>query len=218
MQKNAITHNIKNIIFDFGGVILNIDYQLTVDAFKEIGMHNFNESYSQAAQIHLFDDLETGKISPLEFRNGIRSSSGINFNNEEIDYAWNKIILDLPKKRLDLLLKLKEKYNIFLLSNTNSIHYDLYIKDIQKYGFTNFNEIFKKAYFSFEVGLRKPDSQIFEYVIKDQKLNLEETLFIDDSIQHIETANNLGINVYHLKDNKDITDLFDDNYDLIVNA
>lgn len=208
--------NVENIIFDFGGVILNIDYQLTIDAFKEIGMDNFEKSYSQATQIHLFDNLEIGNISPDEFRNGIRKVSQKDLSDEKIDYAWNKIILDLPEKRIRLLTALKNKYNIFLLSNTNRIHYDLYIKQLQKFGYNNFDEIFKKAYFSFEIGLRKPDLEIFEYIINKENLNPDKTVFIDDSIQHIEAAVQLGIQTYHLGKNEDILNLFDEKLELIL--
>jgi putative hydrolase of the HAD superfamily len=208
--------NVENIIFDFGGVILNIDYQLTIDAFKEIGMDNFEKSYSQATQIHLFDNLEIGNITPDEFRNGIRKVSQKDLSDEKIDYAWNKIILDLPEKRIRLLTALKNKYNIFLLSNTNRIHYDLYIKQLQKFGYNNFDEIFKKAYFSFEIGLRKPDLEIFEYIINKENINPDKTVFIDDSIQHIEAAVQLGIQTYHLGKNEDILNLFDEKLELIL--
>jgi FMN phosphatase YigB (HAD superfamily) len=207
--------NVENIIFDFGGVILNIDYQLTIDAFKEIGMDNFEESYSQATQIHLFDNLEIGKISPDEFRNGIRKVSEKDLSDEKIDYAWNKIILDLPKRRIDLLESIKQNYRIFLLSNTNIIHYNLYIKQLQKFGYTNFDEIFKKAYFSFEIGMRKPNLEIFEYIIKKENLNPTKTVFIDDSIQHISAASQFGIQTYHIGKNEDIINLFDTNHELI---
>lgn len=213
MQKKT-----KNIIFDFGGVILNIDYQLTIDAFKEIGMNNFEMAYSQASQIHLFDNLEKGLISPEQFRDGIRLASGLDLSDERIDYAWNKIILDLPKHRIDLILKIKNNYNCFLLSNTNIIHYDLYIKQLQNLGMNSFDDVFLKAYFSFEMGMRKPDAEIFEFVLKQESLNADETLFIDDSIQHIETANKLGINTYHLKNKEDITLLFNENNKLIISA
>jgi len=207
---------IKNIIFDFGGVILNIDYQLNIDAFKEIGLDDFEKSYSKACQINLFNDLECGLISPEEFRDGLRIVAGKNFSNEQIDDAWNKIILDLPFKRILLLKELNSRYRTFLLSNTNKIHYNLYITKLQKYGYLNFNDIFEKAYFSHEIRMRKPDKEIFEFVLQEQQLNPEETLFIDDSIQHIETAKKLGIITHHLLPKEDIIDLFDKDYHLII--
>ncbi len=207
---------IKNIIFDFGGVVLNIDYQLTVEAFKEIGFHNFENLYSKASQNQLFDNLEIGLINPQEFRDGIRKISGKKLSNECIDYAWNKIILDLPEKRILLLKELKTKYRTYLLSNTNKIHYDIYITYLQKYGYKYFNEIFEKAYFSHEIKMRKPNKEIFEFVFAEQQIIPEETLFIDDSIQHINAAENLGIVTHHLTNNEDITDLFDKEFRLII--
>ncbi len=204
------TETIKNIIFDFGGVILNINYQLTANAFKEIGVDNFEKSYSQASQTHLFDNLEKGLISPKDFRDGIRNVSGKNLSDEHIDYAWNKIILDLPEKRVSLLKQLKNTYRTFLLSNTNKIHYDVYIVDLQKFGHSSFNDIFEKAYFSYKIGMRKPDKEIFEFIQQEQQLIPEETLFIDDSIQHIEAAQKLGFATHHLTQKEDITDLFED--------
>ncbi len=201
--------NIKNIIFDLGGVILNIDYQLNVDAFKAIGFDDFEASYSKAEQTYLFDNLEKGSISPETFRNGIREVSGKNLSDERIDYAWNKIILDFPEKRISLLNQLKKKYRIFLLSNTNQIHYKNYTALLQKLGYHDFNAIFEKAYFSHEMGMRKPDKEIFELVINEQQLIPEETLFIDDSIQHIEAAGKTGMLTHHLIKREDITDLFD---------
>ena len=133
---------IKNIIFDLGGVILNIDYQLTVTAFKEIGFDGFENAYSQAAQHQLFDKLETGIISPQEFRDGIRKVAQKDLSDAEIDYAWNKIILDLPAARIALLNQLKTRYRCFLLSNTNKIHYDVYTADLLKLASQDFNEIF----------------------------------------------------------------------------
>jgi putative hydrolase of the HAD superfamily len=207
---------IKNIIFDFGGVILNIDYQKSVDAFKEIGLGNFEKSYSKAAQINLFNELECGLISPEEFRKGLRIVSGKNFSNVEIDYAWNKIILDLPENRVNLMNELKSRYRTFLLSNTNKIHYDLYITKLQKYGYLDFNKIFEKAYFSHEMKMRKPDNETFEFVLQEHLLIPKETLFIDDSIQHIDAAKKLGILTHHLNVKEDITDLFDKEYRLKI--
>ncbi len=207
---------IKNIIFDLGGVILNIDYQLTVAAFKEVGFDGFENAYSQAAQHQLFDNLETGFISPQEFRDGIRIVSHKNISDGEIDYAWNKIILDLPAARILLLKQLKTRYRCFLLSNTNKIHYDVYTADLLKLAANGFNDLFEKAYFSHEIHLRKPDLKVFEMVLKEKQLIPAETLFIDDSIQHIEAAKQQGICCHLLQPPQDITELFDKNYRLLI--
>jgi glucose-1-phosphatase len=216
MQKNIFKEKqIQNIIFDYGGVILNIDYQLTVAAFKEIGLENFDQLYSEASQNHLFDKLETGKISPAEFRQEIREISGMLLSDTQIEHAWNEIILDMPRHRIDFLLKLKEKYRIFLLSNTNKIHYELYLKDLQNLGFNNFNDIFEKAYFSHEIGLRKPDAEVYNYVMNDKGLLPQTTLFIDDSLQNITTAEELGIQCHWLHQSDEFEALFDEDLNFL---
>lgn len=206
---------IKNIIFDLGGVILNIDYNLTINAFKTSGIENFDNLYTQAQQSSLFDDLETGKISPNDFYISLRNISKSNISDIEIEKAWNAMLLDLPKERIDLLNQVKTNYNIFLFSNTNIIHFEAYKKYIDKtFGF-DFNALFKKAYYSHEIGMRKPNKNGFEHILTKNNLNASETLFIDDSIQHIQGAGSLGINTYHLTD-KTILNLFNDNGNLIL--
>ena len=141
-----LNKKIKNIIFDFGGVILNIDYQASINAFKELGIKNFEILFSQASQFNIFDKLETGKLNPHDFRDEIRNISGLKLTDEAIDKAWNKMLLDIPIERIELLIKLKSKYNIYLLSNTNAIHYDIYNNEIYKAGYKSFDDIFNKAF------------------------------------------------------------------------
>jgi len=201
--------NINNIIFDLGGVILNIDYNKTAKAFKSLGIKNHNEMYTQFNQISLFDDLEVGKITPAFFRTKIKELCKINISDIEIDNAWNAMLLDFPKKRLDLLNELKNKYRLFLLSNTNEIHLIDYQKQLQKkFNLNSLEKFFEKEYYSHVVGLRKPNKEIFEMVLNENKLIASETLFIDDSIQHIEGAKLVGINTYHLTKGESITDIF----------
>ena len=116
--------NIKNIIFDLGGVILNIDYNLTIEAIKNLGIPDFDHLFSQASQCNLFDRYETGNISSEEFRREINFLCGTTFGDIVIDTAWNTMLLDLPKQRLELLAKLNKTYRTFLLSNANNIHID----------------------------------------------------------------------------------------------
>lgn len=202
-------NNIKNIIFDLGGVILNIDYNITAEAFKNLGIENYNELYTQFNQISLFDDLEIGKISPDFFRTKIRELCKLDISDNDIDKAWNAMLLDFPKERLDLLQKLKNKYRLFLLSNTNEIHLIDYQNQLkEKFNVNNLSEFFEKEYYSHIVGLRKPNKEIFEMVLKENNLIASETLFIDDSIQHIEGAKQVGIKAYHLTGKETIIDLF----------
>ncbi len=204
-----IQTHIKNIIFDFGGVILNIDYKLAEKAFAKLGLTDFDRLYSHATQKELFDEFEKGLITPADFRNGVRKFIKRDVSDLQIDAAWNAMLLDLPEERIQLLDELKTKYRLFLLSNTNEIHYNSftsYMRD--KFKREIFSDVFEKAYVSFKVKMRKPDPEIFLHVLHEQNLRKEETLFIDDSLQHIETANKLGINTIFLEKGKTILDLF----------
>jgi len=201
--------NYTSIIFDLGGVVLNLDYNRTVNAFKELGKENFDRLYTQSNQDKIFDQFETGAISAYEFRAYMKSFLDDSITEHAIDVAWNSMLLDLPKKRIDLLLKLKERYKIFLFSNTNEIHLDAFQKIIATtYGNPQLLEtIFHQTYYSHLVGERKPTAAAFYKVLDEQQLIPQETLFIDDSIQHIEGAQKLGIQTIHLL-NQDICELF----------
>ena len=197
------------IIFDLGGVILNIDYQLPVKAFKKLGIENFNELFSQASQTNLFNDYETGKISSEEFLLEMKKYVKEGTNEDAIISAWNSILLDLPEERLFALEKAAENHRIFLLSNTNALHIDSFNQYLlSSLQLPSLEPFFETLYLSYEVGLRKPDSRIFEFVLQDAGLNPERTLFIDDSIQHIQAASELGIITKHLV-KEDLTTFFE---------
>ena len=199
--------NIKNIIFDFGGVIINIDFYLTYNAFISLGINNLDQLFSQAKQTNIFDDFEKGITSPDVFRTQLKDFLSFKISNDDFDRAWNKMILDIPPARISLLKNLKSKYNTFLLSNSNQIHYDFYLGNLQKeFGVNKFDDLFEKAYFSFDIGMIKPNSDIFNFVISENNLNPKETLFIDDSIQHIEAAKKLGLQTYFIE-KETITDV-----------
>ena len=204
-----IDDSIKNIIFDFGGVILNIDYKLTEQAFTKLGIEDFDSIYSQAVQKELFDVFEKGLMSPEDFRKGLRKYIAEEVSDTEIDNAWNSMLLDLPEERIILLDKLRKNYRLFLLSNTNEIHYNSFLAYMKnKFRRDIFSEVFEKAYVSHQIHLRKPDAVIFEFVLRENSLRKEETLFIDDSIQHIEGAKRVGLKTLFLEKGKTILDLF----------
>lgn len=201
--------NYEAIIFDLGGVILNINYDKTADAFKKQGVSNFDELYSQAQQVGIFSLLETGEISPQTFYDSIREISGLSLTDLVIEQAWNAMLLDLPNRRVDFLKKIGKEIPIFLLSNTNDIHLKAFRKIIANdYGTPYLLEdLFEKIYYSHEIGMRKPDVQTFQYVLNQHGLDAERTLFIDDSIQHIEGAKKAGLKGYHLV-KEDIAEMF----------
>jgi putative hydrolase of the HAD superfamily len=202
--------NIKNIIFDLGGVIFDIDYNLTVEEFKKLNIKNYDKLFTKTEQSQLFTLLETGKISPNDFRNEIKKLSDVEISDAQIDFAWNAMLLNLPSERLDLLQKLNKNYRLFILSNANVIHIIEFSNILQKtLGIKDLLGYVDKVYFSHEVGMRKPNCEIFEFVLSENNLKANETLFIDDSPQHVESAKKLKINAYHLKINENINKLFE---------
>ncbi len=195
---------VKNIIFDLGGVILNIEYQLTIDEFKKLGIDNFEDIFSQYKQSVLSDNFEIGRISELEFHEGIKKISGVDFTFQESKNAWNALLLDLPKARIHLLKKLAQNYRLFLFSNTNETHYNQFVSQVSD----DFDSIFEKTYYSHLFGKRKPNKDAFQTILKENNLQASETLFVDDSIQHIKSAESLGISVILIQENP-IEVLFD---------
>jgi HAD superfamily hydrolase (TIGR01549 family) len=209
MENFTIDKKIKNIIFDLGGVVVNVDYHKTINEFKKLGAQNFEKIYTQLQQSELFDRFETGRITPSVFRKDIRKATMINIEDDKIDYAWNAMILDLPEERLELLQIIKPKYRTFLLSNTNEIHMDFFNEYLlETFGVPDLSDYFEKVYYSHQIGLRKPNKEVFDYIIRVNKLNPEETLFIDDSPQHVEGAKKVGLTGYQLTNGKSITQLF----------
>jgi putative hydrolase of the HAD superfamily len=207
----VIRNSIKNLIFDFGGVICNIDLELTKQAFSRLGLKKFDTEQSIIKSSGLFEELETGQISPGQFRVELRNFFDHPVADQQIDAAWNALLLDIPEPRIRMLEALRQRYRIFLLSNTNEIHYQCYANQLrEKYGYAGFDALFEKAWFSFRIGLKKPSTEIFRHVLSERMLNPSETLFIDDTLMHVEGARNAGIHAYHLAldQGEDVMDLF----------
>lgn len=198
------------IIFDLGGVILNLNYQRTIDAFQALSGKNFANIYTQHQQYPFFDALETGKMSPATFRTELKNVLGIVVSDKVLDEAWNAMLLDIPAERLELLQALKQRKRIFLLSNTNAIHKEAFDKKLlQQHGYPALDVFFEKAYYSHLVGDRKPHASIFEHVLKENRLHPQTTVFIDDTLQHIEGAKKVGLQTIHLQAPKTIVDYKD---------
>ena len=185
---------IEQLIFDLGGVIINIDYNLTAVAFKHLGMKDFDAIYSKAKQDNLFDEFEKGNISNAAFRNRLKEHLPEGTSDEQIDKAWNSMLINIPSHRVEWLQKLSKQYRIFLLSNTNRIHIKAFtaLAD-QQFGKGVFEAAFEQHYYSCNIGMRKPDAEIFEKLLNDNHLDRTKTLFIDDSIQHIEGARKINL-------------------------
>lgn len=198
---------IKHIVFDLGGVLLNIDPEVSFNEFRRLNLmdeENFKDLFIRQ---QLLFDIETGKASSAQFRERIKSYSQKTVSDGEIDFAWNALLLDFPQKRFEMLKKLKERFYIHLLSNTNEIHYQCYATNFEKQFSAAFDSMFHKLFLSYEMGLRKPDGQIFIKMLADGAMNPRETLFIDDTPENIDAARETGIKAFHLEKGKDVTEL-----------
>ncbi|MCP9757128.1 HAD family phosphatase [Lacihabitans sp. CCS-44] len=185
---------IKAVVFDFGNVIINIDVEKTVLAFSELTFKSPTRIKQLFADAEVFKKYETGFYSDDEFRDVIRQILSYPLNDQEIDQAWNALLLDVPKKRLDFLESLKMKYPIYLLSNTNNIHIEQCRQYFRtKFGITNFETIFNETFLSYKMGLWKPEYKIYDAVINKIGLKPQEILFLDDNQDNTDAASDLGI-------------------------
>ena len=199
---------IKSVIFDLGGVIYGVDYHKTINEFKALGIDRFEEVYAKAGQSDLFNDLEEGKISRAVFVERIKTLSGQDMISSQIFIAWNSMLLGFMPDALTCLKRLSGSYRLFLLSNTNEIHIQEIESRVGAEVFSDFCALFEKVYLSHELGLRKPHPEVFTHIIEEQELAASETLFIDDSIQHVEGAIKAGLRAYHLTDDQTIDQLY----------
>lgn len=208
--------NIKNLIFDLGGVIYDIRYENVAEAFVRHGVTNLSDIFSRSFQTREIDLFEEGRLSPDEIRVGIASLANAPLSGEDVDDILNAILIDIPAHRVACLLALKEKYNVFLFSNTNQINYDFYTTRMkEKFGFDIFDRCFHKAYFSHIMHIRKPAAEGFQMILDEQHLCPSETLFIDDNAPNFVGARQVGMKVFHLHD-MDMTEMFDDGFNLKV--
>lgn len=199
---------IDTIIFDLGGVLIDIDYQATTIAFHELGIADFEQHYNQLQQESLFDSFEKGEISGQHFINKLMDIVPKGITPNQIVTAWNAMLGDFPLKKIELLRQVRETHQTFLLSNTNEIHMPIVYRNWNIVSNLTFNELFEKVYLSFEIGKRKPDVETFHWVIEENNLNLEKTLFIDDSPQHIEGAQKAGLKTHFYQSEEEFYTLF----------
>ena len=190
-----------HLLFDFGGVLINIDYQLTVEAVRRLSRAGHGAEFTQASQAELFDKLETGHLSPEEFRAGLRRHYDLEGTDDELDAAWHAMLLDVPAGRLALLADLRAQgHQTALLSNTNRLHIaEINRRLAAEYDFQHgIADCLDRVFYSQEVGLRKPGEAIFRHVLREMNWRPEDVLFIEDSPQHVATARGLGLRVLHL--------------------
>lgn len=184
---------IRNIIFDLGGVILNINTQLTLDALKRLGWKIASEENIISEIRDVFVELEKGLIPTPYFRDYVRRLTGSAADDEEIDNAWAAMILDIPSDWVNYLQKLRSRYRLFLLSNTNEIHIAKFHREFEQYYGYPFSSLFERVHYSCTMGKRKPDPAIFLQVLEENRLIASETLFIDDVEQNVKSAESVGM-------------------------
>lgn len=189
----------KNIIFDLGGVLLNLDFSKTTNAFRDLGFPHFEEMFSQYKVDQLFEKLEKGEITEAEFYTVMLNVGNNNITEEEIRHAWNSMILDYRTESLNFLRELKKDYRLILLSNTNSIHYEAFHSILKKQlDLDSLNGFFSNCYYSHLVGFRKPNNDVFDFVLNDAGILAEETFFIDDTSNNILAAKKMGFKTHLL--------------------
>ncbi len=200
--------NIKNIVFDLGNVLLNLDFDASIQAFQKIGLKTDVLDRKQAYSDPVFYELEVGKITPFEFRKRVRHLlKNQKLTNQQIDDAWSAMILDIPANRVEMIQKLKQKYKVYLFSNTNQIHISKLHKEFKKQHGIEFPSLFVKDYYSYEIHERKPDLISYEKVIELSGINPEESLFVDDLEKNIEGAQKAGLKTLLHNVNNEIAEI-----------
>ncbi|MGN0187641.1 MAG: HAD family hydrolase [Paludibacteraceae bacterium] len=185
---------ITTLIFDFGGVLINLDRQRCIDAFVQLGLRDIDRLIDNYAQAGIFAQLENGDITTDEFHNGVRQIVGKPIDDHDIDAALNAFLLDIPDAKLALLRDLHRHFRLLLLSNTNAIHFPHCVNtQINAKGYT-LNQLFDKCYLSYKIHLSKPQPDIFRFLLENEHITADECLFLDDSARNIDTAKSLGFN------------------------
>lgn len=200
---------IKNLIIDLGGVIINLTRNRCIEAFERLGVTNIRENIVNNYQHKdLFMQLELGRITPHEFREGIRRLTRQTLTDQEIDAAWVAMLGEVPDFKRALLLELRKKYRVVLLSNTNEIHWEWIKRTAFTTGGRVVSDYFASVYLSYELHRVKPDADIFEYVLNDSSFRPEETLLIDDASPNCRAAEAMGMRSYTALPGEDWSHLF----------
>ena len=197
--------NITTIIFDFGGVLINLDINQCIFNFKQLGLINFQQHLNMFAQSGIFMQLEKGQISANDFRNEIRKMSPNDLTDAQIDNAWCSFLLDVPVEKLNMLLELRKKFRVILLSNTNSIHFPNSEKEIFNLYGRKLSGYFDKCYLSYEMKMAKPDPEIFENILSTENVDANKCLFLDDGLKNTQEAQKLGIQTYLVNEHEDLS-------------
>jgi len=202
-------NNITTLIFDLGGVLINLDLPQCIQNFKDLGLQHFEQHLSLFGQKGFFLQFEKGQISIPEFREEVRKLCTNPLTDAQIDAAWCSFLCDIPNQKLEMLLELKKKFRLLLLSNTNQLHIEVSTAgEFARIG-KKITDVFDKCYYSYEMGMAKPDAEIFETLLSDAGVSAYECLFLDDGPKNIEQASKMGIQTYLVDINEDLSFLLD---------
>ncbi len=205
-------NSIKNIVFDLGDVIINIDVPRAAQSFATLSGRETSEVIRLFEEGKLFRQFEMGGLDATEFRSYVRQILNNNtWADAEVDTAWNSLLLDIPADRIALLRQLSKNYRLFLLSNTSSIHIEAVNQILHTVsGVERLDDLFEKLFLSYEMGVMKPHPEIYERVLEEAGIQAEETLFLDDNADNIRAAGALGIQTIHVQKPLTILDYLKD--------
>lgn len=198
-------NNISTLIFDFGGVLIDLDMNQAILNFKKLGIKNVEKYLSNFGQSGFFMQLEKGEISAEAFRSEIRKMTTNTITDTEIDDAWNAFLVRIPSEKLDVVYELRKKYRIIMLSNTNVIHFPYAERTFFSYKNRNITEYFDKCYRSYDMKMAKPDAEIFEAILAQEQVPANQCLLLDDGSKNIEQAEKLGFQTYLVDEKEDLS-------------
>lgn len=198
---------VKNIIFDFGGVVVDLDKQAAVRAFEALGFEA-RACIGDYVQDGVFALMETGEMSPEEFCAYVRGQGGTDVKDEEVFRAWNKMLVGIPARRVRLIRDSRADYRTYMLSNTNAIHWEYSCRELMSPTGLKMEDCFQRIFLSFRMRLAKPDGRVFRKVLSEERLRPEETLFVDDSSENCRVAEGMGMQVFHSRQPEDWFSLF----------
>ena len=197
--------NISTLIFDFGGVLIDLDMNQSILNFKKLGVENVENYLSNFGQSGFFMQLEKGKISAEEFRSEIRKMTTNTITDKEIDDAWNAFLVRIPSEKLDIVYQLRKKFRVIMLSNTNAIHFPYAERTFFSYKNRGIDEYFDKCYRSYDMKMAKPDAEIFEAILSQEQVAANQCLLLDDGPKNIEQAQKLGFQTYFVDPKEDLS-------------
>lgn len=201
----AIEQSKSTVIFDFGGVLYAINFNRCVDSFKELGIADFENHYSKASQSGLFQDFEKGLLKVDQFLNKLNAQIEVQLDKEKVISAWNSLLVGYLDENLSVLTEMSKDYNLILLSNTNEIHHAQFSRELAELHNKKFEELFDGVVFSHQVKMTKPDCEVYD-LVKSHIPQNSKVVFIDDSIQNVESAEKMGISSFHFAQNQSLKD------------